>query len=118
MKSLYTLILTFILTNISAQNLSENEKVQKACLNYIEGFYEGDTSKIIKALKPSLHKIGYWKNTNGIYQFDGQMSYRHCIDYARNVLQKRNFAKPSDPKKVFVLDITDHIAAAKVIAGW
>ena len=62
MKKLIFLLLAFITVNyLSAQ---EKEKVERACLNYIEGFYEGDTTKLIASLKPSLHKLGYWKNKN------------------------------------------------------
>jgi hypothetical protein len=97
----------------------EKEKVEQACMNYIEGFYEGDTSKLIEALKPTMYKIGYWKNKNtGSYDFDGQMTYRQALDYAKNVLTKKNFAKPDAPKKVQVLDIGNSIASAKVTAWW
>jgi hypothetical protein len=97
----------------------EKEKVEKACMNYIEGFYEGDTTKLIEALKPTMYKIGYWKNKNtGAYDFDGQMTYRQALDYAKNVLAKKNFAKADAPKKVEVLDIGNSIASAKVTAWW
>ena len=117
MKKLIFLLLAFITVNyLSAQ---EKQKVERACLNYIEGFYEGDTTKLIASLKPSLHKLGYWKNKNtGVYDFDGQMTYREALDYAKNVLAKKNFAKSDSPKKVEVLDIGTTIASAKVTALW
>ena len=117
MKKLIFLLLAFIAVNyLYAQ---EKEKVEKACMNYIEGFYEGDTVKLITSLKPSLHKIGYWKNKNtGVYDFDGQMTYREALEYAKNVLAKKNFAKSDSPKKVEVLDIGTTIASAKVTAWW
>ncbi len=97
----------------------EREKVEKACMNYIEGFYEGDSSKLIAALKPSLFKFGYWKNkTTGAYEPDGQMTYRQALDYARKVMEKKAFAKADAPKKVEVLDIMHTIASAKVTARW
>jgi hypothetical protein len=97
----------------------DKENVERACLNYIEGFYEGDTTKLIAALKPTLYKIGFWKNkTTGAYDFDGQMTYRQALDYAKNVLAKKNFAKADAPKKVEVLDIMKTTAAAKVKAWW
>ena len=117
MKKLIFLLLAFIAANyLSAQ---KKEKVERACMNYIEGFYEGDSVKLITSLKPSLHKIGYWKNKNtGVYDFDGQMTYREALDYAKNVLTKKNFAKSDSPKKVEVLDIGNTIASAKVTAWW
>ena len=95
------------------------QKIERACLDYIEGFYEGDSTKLIRSLKPSLYKFGYWKNkTTGVYEPDGSMSYRQALDYAKNVLVKKNFAKPDSPKKVEILDIGNSIASAKVSAWW
>src|ERR1043165_4558681 len=117
MKKIMFLFLLCIATKfLSAQ---DKENVEKACLNYIEGFYEGDTTKLIAALKPTLYKIGYWKNkTTGVYDFDEQMTYRMALDYAKNVLEKKHFAKADAPKKVEVLDIMKTTAVAKVTAWW
>lgn len=95
------------------------QKIERVCLDYIEGFYEGDTAKLIRCLKPSLYKFGYWKNkTTGIYEADGHMTFQQAIDYAKNVFSKKNFAKEGNPKKVEVLDIMNTVAAAKVTAWW
>jgi Putative lumazine-binding len=97
----------------------EKEKIERACLNYIEGFYEGDSNKLKAALKPSLYKFGYWKNKNtGNYDPDGQMTYTQALTYAKSVLDKKNFAKSDAPKTVVVLDIMNSIASAKVTAWW
>ena len=95
------------------------QKIERACLEYLEGFYEGDSTKLIRTLKPSLYKFGYWKNkTTGVYEADGNMTYRQALDYSKNVLAKKNFAKPDSPKKVEILDIGNTIASAKVSAWW
>jgi hypothetical protein len=117
MKKLIFILVLFSVVKFSFAQ--EKEKVERACLNYIEGFYEGDTAKLIASLKPSLYKIGYWKNKNtGVYDFDGQMTYREALDHAKNVMAKKNFAKADSPKKVEVLDIGNTIASAKVTAWW
>jgi hypothetical protein len=112
------LLLSFCFVAASS-HAQDKEKIGKACLNYIEGFYEGDTVKLIAALKPSLYKIGYWQNNKtGIYEYDGQMTWRQALDYAKGVMAKKNFAKADAPKKVEVLDIMNSIASAKVTAWW
>ena len=118
MKKIIPVLCLCLLSNIvSAQDAKE--KIERACLDYIEGFYEGDTSKLIRSIKPSLYKFGYWKNDkSGKYAPDGNMSYRQAIDYAKRVFDKKNFAKPGAPKKVEVLDIMNTTAAAKVTAWW
>ena len=118
MKKIFCIFLLILLVKFSIAQ-TDKEKVEKACLNYIEGFYEGDTVKLIQSLKPSLYKFGYWKNkTTGKYDPDGQMTYREALDYAKNVLAKKNFAKPETPKKVEILDVMNSIASAKVTAWW
>jgi hypothetical protein len=117
MKKIALLLLLVIsVTTLMGQ---DKEKVERACLNYIEGFYEGDTTKLVASLKPSLYKFGYWKNKDtGKYDPDGQMTYRQALDYAKGVMAKKNFAKADAPKKVEVLDIMNSIASAKVTAWW
>ncbi|MFI5129377.1 MAG: nuclear transport factor 2 family protein [Chitinophagales bacterium] len=113
------ILLLVLCSSVKFSTAQEKEKIEKACLNYLEGFYEGDTTKLITALKPSLYKYGYWKNkTTGNYDPDGQMTYRQALDYANSVMEKKGFAKPDAPKKVEVLDMMNTIASAKVTAWW
>ena len=118
MKQTVTIFFLLLCTNqVIAQ--SSKEDVSKACLNYIEGFYEGDTVKLAKCLMPSLFKFGYWKDkTSGKYNSDGNMTYRQAMDYAKKVFEKKHFAKADAPRKVEVLDIQHTIASAKVTAWW
>ena len=115
------IICLFLLCAFTKQGIaqSDKEKIERACMDYLEGFYEGDTNKLIRSLKPSLYKFGYWKNKEtGKYAPDGQMTYRQAIDYARRVLEKKNFPKAGSPKKVELLDVMNSIAVAKVTAWW
>ena len=116
MKNLALTVFLSVLIGV-ARAQSDSEQVQKTCINYLEGFYEGDTVKLQNAFKASTYKIGFWKE-KGDYSFAGQMSYRQAMDYARGVLEKKQFAKEDSPKKVEVLDVLENIASAKVTAWW
>jgi len=95
------------------------EKIERACLDYVEGFYEGDTAKLIRSLQPSLYKYGFWKDDkSGIYNPDGHMTFSEAVDYARRVFTSKKYAKPGAIKKVEVLDIMNCIASAKITARW
>lgn len=119
MKNLIVLILIFVTGFQLKAQADETKQVERACLNYIEGFYEGDTMKLITTLKPTLYKFGYWKNKkSGEYQAQGLMSFDKAVAYSRNVLEKKEFPDKGAPKKVQVLDVMNHIAAAKVTAWW
>ncbi|HPH86419.1 MAG TPA: nuclear transport factor 2 family protein [Ferruginibacter sp.] len=118
MKSLACTILCCV-ASIFATAQSDNDLINAACMNYIEGFYQGDTARLTKSLKPTLYKIGFWKDKNsGTYKPEGTMSYQQAIDYAKKVLASKHFAKPDAPKKVVLLDVDEAIAAAKVTAWW
>lgn len=111
--------LLFCLMVYFASAQETKTKVERACLDYLEGFYEGDTSKLIRSLKPSLYKIGYWENEKtGKYEYEGNMTWQQAIDYAKRVYEKKNFAKKEAPKKVEIFNIMNNIAAAKVTAWW
>lgn len=113
----FLLLLSILVKTGSAQD--DADQIKRACLDYIEGFYEGDTAKLIRSLDPTLYKIGYWKNDkSGKYDPDGQMTYRQAIDYAKRVAEKKNFPKPDAPKQVELLHTGNTIAAAKVTAWW
>lgn len=120
MKKSLLLFALFAVTNFTvAQSDTDKAGVERACLNYLEGFYEGDTLKLIASLQPSLYKLGFWKDkTTGKYKKDGYMTFEQAKKYATNVLEKKRFPKPDAPKKVEVLDVMPVIAAAKVTGWW
>lgn len=118
MKNLMVLFLWLVAGTLAFAQGNDRQKVERACLDYLEGFYEGDTVKLIRSLKPTLYKFGYWRDKAGHYAEDGQMTFRQAVKYAANVQAKKNFAKADAPKKVEVLDVMDQIAAAKVTAWW
>ena len=119
MKRTITLLLCFLAFNLSKAQISNKAGVEKACMNYLEGFYEGDEAKLKESLQPSLNKFGFWKDKkSGEYKQQGHMSFDKALAYARNVLKKKEFPKSDAPKNVKILDVGNSIASAKVTAWW
>jgi len=123
MKKVLLLILGLALvTHLHGQQNADSEeaKVRAACVDYIEGFYEGDESKLKRSLSPDLLKFGYWKSRNsGKYDSKAQqMTYDEALAYARNVKEKENFAKPDAPRGIEIYHVSEKIASAKVSAWW
>ncbi len=88
-------------------------------MDYIEGFYQGDSEILKRCLKENLYKFGFWKDEDtGDYGQPIYMSYEQALAYADRVKQKKEFPKPGSPKKVEVLDVMEKIAVAKVTAWW
>lgn len=120
MKKELILLLFCMLTYTSIAQKSEDKKgVETACYNYIDGFYQGDTTKLEAALSPTLYKMGYWKDDKeGAYRHAGHMSYDKAMTYAKNVLKEKKFPKKDAPRHVEILNMGNHIAAAKITAWW
>jgi hypothetical protein len=117
-KFILTLLFCMCFWQSKAQE-SDTGRIEQTCMNYFEGFYDGDSTKIKSSIKPSLYKYGYWKKTNTeVYMGDGHMTFQQAIDCSNDVLKNKNFAKSNAPKKVNVQDISNHIAAAKITAWW
>lgn len=104
--------------SLAAQQQDGAAAVTRAALDYLEGFYEGDTLKIIRGVSPGVNKYGYYKNKES-GQYEGEpMSYREMIDYAKRVKERGRFPKQGSPKEVKVFEIQDQTAAVKVTAWW
>lgn len=116
MKKALTLLFALHVVCAFAQT-SDSILVHRAALDYLEGFYEGDTLKLQRSLSPELHKYGYYKSKSGQYEGD-KMSFADAIAFAKKVLEKKRFPKPDAPKQVFVLEVQEQIACVKVVAWW
>ena len=112
-----TLALT--MPTAQAQNrATEIDAVRRAVLDYVEGFYEGDTVKLARALRPEMYKFGFWRNSDTSAYRGSQMTYAQAFAYANRVKAQNNQAPASAPKGVQVLDVMDQTAAAKLTAQW
>ena len=112
-------LLGFFAQTAFSQNMdADRQAVERAMLDYLEGFYEGDTLKIIRGVLPEANKYGYWKDKKtGVYK-GSAMSFTEMKAYARNVKEKEHFPKPDAPKKVEIFEVQDQTASGKVTAWW
>ncbi|MBO3699467.1 nuclear transport factor 2 family protein [Roseivirga sp. E12] len=117
-KVLLILLMVTIVQLVWAQNTDEKKAVERAALDYLEGFYEGDTSKLKRAIAPNLLKFGYFKGRNSTtYASEGQMTYKEAVDYALGVKAKGR-TREVPPGSVEIYEVAEHIASAKVKAWW
>jgi hypothetical protein len=94
------------------------DSVRRAALDYLEGFYEGDTAKLQRSLNPQLFKYGFWKAKDATRYEGERMTYEQAIAYAARVRASNRPAPATAPKVVELLDVLDQTAAAKVTAWW
>lgn len=101
----------------SAANAADRDAVVRAATDYLEGFYEGDTVKLARALRPDVSKYGFWADSTGKYAGE-RMTFAEAIDYGKKVKARNRPVPARWPKEVTVFEVQDQTASAKVTAWW
>ncbi len=101
-----------------AATAADRAAVQRAALDYLEGFYEGDTAKLVRSVRPDVDKRGYERARNATAYTEDRMAWPAFLAYANQVKARNRPPNPSWPKDVQLLDVLDQTAAVKVTAWW
>ncbi len=101
-----------------AQSSADSAKIREAAMHYIEGFYEGDSTKLLRAVRPEVYKYGYYRAPDSTSYRGMQMTWAGFMNYARNVKASGRPTPASAPRGVKLLDVLDQTAAVKVTATW
>jgi hypothetical protein len=96
---------------------ADREAVIRAATDYLEGFYEGDTVKLARALRADMSKYGFWGDSTGKYAGE-RMTFAEAIDYGKKVKARNRPVPVNWPKEVTVFEVQDQTASAKVTAWW
>ena len=99
-------------------NPADTVGVRNAVLDYVEGFYQGDSVRLVRVLRPEMYKFGFWRNTDTSAYRGSQMTYAQAMAYANRVKAGNNQAPASAPRIVQVLDVMDQTASARLTAQW
>lgn len=102
----------------SAQVTPDREAVRLAVLDYVEGFYEGDTTRLVRSVSPGVHKYGYGRSAAGAPYVGEAMPFRDFMAYANRVKAGRSRTPAGAPKVIVVFDVQDQTASAKLTAWW
>jgi len=115
-----SLLLFALISTICVSSYSQdNAEVKRVALDYIEGFYQGDTLKINRSIHKNLSKFGYGINQKSKKYVVHPMTYEGAINFALGVQQNPKYAAPNDAvKKIEILDIQDKIACVKLTVYW
>ena len=102
-----------------AQPTSDHEAVRRAVLDYVEGFYEGDTTKLMRSVWPQVLKYGYARNASAGTYRGMQMAFPTGFrSYVEGVKAGRNQTPANAPKTITIFDVQDQTASAKLTAFW
>jgi hypothetical protein len=97
---------------------AERAAVHRAVSDYLEGFYEGDTAKLARSLRPDLAKYGFWRGKDSTSYSGESMSFQAAIDYARRFKAEHRTTPANAPREITIYDVQDQTASAKLVAWW
>lgn len=100
---------------LCAQSAADSSGIRQAALDYIEGYYEGDGTRMERALHPELAKRIVRTNEQGRSQL-GQMSAMSLVLGTRAGGGK-DIPAANRRKDVRILDIYQNAASAKIDAS-
>ena len=101
---------------LAAQSAADSAGIRAAALDYIEGWYTGDTTRMTRALHPELAKRIVQTDPKARKSVLSQMGAKELIRYTR---EGGGRDTPADRRQadVSILDIYQGAASAKVIAA-
>src|SRR5262245_29750211 len=102
----------------AAQSGADRTGVERAVLDYVEGFYEGDTLKLKRSVHPDVAKYGYYIPRDSSRYVGEAMPFAEFLSYARRIKERNTPARADAPKKVEIFDVLDQTASAKLTAWW
>jgi Putative lumazine-binding len=94
---------------------ADYEAVKQAILDYVEGVYETDPTRIERSVHHDLAKRGFFvteKETT-----ESTMSFAQFIEHTKTYNQDGQFP-PDAPQEIIIYEVLDHTASAKLIAAW
>ena len=104
---------------LRAQTAADSAGVRQAALDYIDGFYTGDSTLHVRSIRPDVYKFGFWRQRDSVrYAAGQQMKWTQFHDFTRRVKAGGQAPSPNWRKDVQLLDVLDQTANVKVTAYW
>jgi hypothetical protein len=101
-----------------AQSASDSVAIRGAALDYIEGFYEGDSTKHARSIRPEVYKYGFWLPRDSTRYQGERMTWPEFNAYTSRMKARGTKTPATAPKEIRLLDAQDQTAAVKVTAWW
>jgi phosphohistidine phosphatase SixA len=102
----------------AAPAAADSAAVRRAVLDYVEGFYEGDSTKFVRSVRPDVFKYGFWRQRDSTSYQGEQMKFAEFHAFANQVKASGRKAPPTTRKDVTLFDVQNQTASAKLTAYW
>ncbi|HEY0100304.1 MAG TPA: nuclear transport factor 2 family protein [Pyrinomonadaceae bacterium] len=96
---------------------AEREAVKQAVLDYVEGIYTVDASRIERSVHPELAKRGFFVKRGETAYSSDVMTFQQLVELAKTYNKNGRVPKEA-PKEVVIYDVSDQTASAKLTAVW
>lgn len=100
-----------------ASAASEKEAVRQAVLDYVEGIYEVDATRIERSVHPELAKRGFFVKKGETAYSSTPMTFQQLVDLAKSYNKTGRVPKDAQ-KEVIIYEVLDQTASAKLTAVW
>ena len=120
MKRLLLLVAAVVLLSplaARAQSNAEREAVRAAVLDYVEGIYEVNHTRIERSVHPDMAKRGFFVKKGETAYSSDVMTFQQLVELAKTYNKTGRVPKDA-PKEVVIFDISDQTASAKLTAVW
>lgn len=122
MKHILTILLgltSFPFSNAQPAQSPELAAVRQSCFDYIDTFYQADTTLAYRSIHPSLQKRGFSYSPKAeSYSRQLEMPFPALISLAKTWNREGKRANAQSPREVEVFEVSDQTASAKVKAVW
>lgn len=117
---LFALLGSYPYLSFGQVNTMSNEiQIRESILDYVEGVYDADTTKIYRSVHPSLVKRGTWyDNQIRNYVPVDEMDFHQLVQLTKTWNSNGRNANSSSIREIIIYDITDKTASAKLTAVW
>ncbi|MEO8028043.1 MAG: nuclear transport factor 2 family protein [Bryobacteraceae bacterium] len=113
----FTLLLIAIPARSADSTAEDREGIRAAVLDYMEGLYSADPSRIERSVHPELNKRGFEPDKSGAYK-EYKMTFDELKSLAARWNKNGNRVKADSPREIVILDASDTTAVAKLNAVW
>ncbi len=100
-----------------AQAKDDREAVRQAVLDYVEGIYEVNHSRIERSVHPEMAKRGFFVKKGETAYSSSQMTFAQLVELAKTYNKSGRVPKDA-PKEIVIYDVLDQTATIKLTAVW
>ncbi len=111
------LLVTLPLASLS-DSKSDEEAVRAAVLDYVEGIYEADPSRVERSVHTELWKRGFGRRSDEDPYQELKMTFEQLVELAAEYNKDGSHVPEGSPKDVIVYEILDQTASVKLVASW